>query len=418
MLADMQTSDIGLRRRRFAQTIAAKTSTHHGPPLAKPASTMISFETDLAPSLDDATQEPALQQSQAHLDDAPFRTPAPALLCSESTTAGNFPGVARDVDTVVLREDERTTPLDQKLHLQEVQQLLTPPSDPADWRTLPLTEAAMSQGGGDSENLTHPAGSVALIEPAPAPDQPVAIDEGGFMTAFSMNFGMPYKFVAEGASKSFEEAPLCIRACRSRLNWAARNFLAPAQDEVGAAEFNEELVFAYMQGQKIDYHDDGEDGLGPRIATLSLGGKAEMRLRMKQKHHTGCSKSGVLTPDRPVGGLEYKLRLDAWQELQKIKDTDPALYRSRLKELPNELKLVERRKQAQDLVTLTLGHGDIVLMDGYEIQQYLEHKVVPEGYLRFALTCRHILASHLKPHEMPAYDVKADAIGYDGSDLL
>ena len=60
-------------------------------------------------------------------------------------------------------------------------------------------------------------------------------------------------------------------------------------------------------------------------------------------------------------------------------------------------------KKADDLVTITLGHGDIVLMEGYDIQKYLEHKVVPEGYLRFALTCRTVLEDHLKPEERSAY---------------
>ncbi|EMC93794.1 hypothetical protein BAUCODRAFT_36249 [Baudoinia panamericana UAMH 10762] len=237
-------------------------------------------------------------------------------------------------------------------------------------------------------------------------------DHGDFMTAFSMNFGMPYKFVATGASRSFSDAPWPVKAARSRLNWAARELLS------GEADFNEELIFAYMEGQKIEYHDEGEEGLGPRIATLSLGGKAKMHMRMKAKHFYGVSKTGVLTAEKPVlGSVQYEARLKHWEELQLLDDKQT--YQRRLKEVPKELGLSHTRNgQHKDLVTVTLSHGDIILMDGYDIQKYLEHKVVPEGYLRFALTCRNVLTHHLKEHERPSYVVEPDDYGYDGRNLL
>jgi hypothetical protein len=185
---------------------------------------------------------------------------------------------------------------------------------------------------------------------------------------------------------------------------------------------NELLVFAYMEGQKLEYHDDGETGLGPRIATLSLGGKAKMHLRMKTKHFVGCSKQGVFVKERPVPGCfpigdfsseeMYTRRLAAWKELEVLRTTDRAAYARRGKEIPRELGLYgHRTKHAQDAVTITLNHGDIVLMEGYEIQQYLEHKVVPEQCLRFALTCRTIRTEHLKEEERPDYEVEEDDEG-------
>jgi len=243
-------------------------------------------------------------------------------------------------------------------------------------------------------------------------------DEGDFMTAFSMNYGLPYKFVASGASRPFEDAPEAVRACRSRLNWAARTFLARCSAE---HDFNEELIFAYMEGQKIEYHDDGEDGLGPRIATLSLGGKAKMHMRMKAKHYVGCSKTGVFTAEEPkpgcLGGREmFEQRHARWEELRQLKGHDRAAFRKRQVEIPKELGIYDtRNKKADDLVTITLSHGDIVLMEGYEVQKYLEHKVMPEEHLRFALTCREVLANHLTESELPRYTVGRDEYGYDGS---
>lgn len=243
------------------------------------------------------------------------------------------------------------------------------------------------------------------------------IESGDFMTAFSVNYGMPYKFVSSVASLPFEEAPWPVTECRSRLNWAARTFL---DDRTLDADFNEALILAYMEGQKMEYHDDGEEGLGPRIATLSLGGKAKMHVRMKMKHYTGCSKSGIFTPERPVpggiGGKDMdKRRLAEWEKLQTLKEVDRAAYQARLKEIPRELGLFEKRmKKADDLVTVSLSHGDIILMEGYDIQKYLEHKVVAKGYLRFALTCRTVLANHLKPEELPKYEVRPDSHYYQG----
>ena len=69
-------------------------------------------------------------------------------------------------------------------------------------------------------------------------------------------------------------------------------------------------------------------------------------------------------------------------------------------------------------MTLPNPHGDIVLMEGDDIQKYLEHKVVPDAHLRFALTCRVVLENHLKPEERPGYIVGPDDYGYDGADLL
>ncbi|CAK1364327.1 unnamed protein product [Cercospora beticola] len=241
-----------------------------------------------------------------------------------------------------------------------------------------------------------------------APTEP-----GDLMTAFSVNYGMPYKFVAGGSSLPFSSAPWPVRACRADLNWASKNFSSPA----GHTDFNEQLIFAYMEGQKVEYHDDGETGLGPRIASMSLGSKAKMMLRMKAKHFVGCSKTGILTPEKPVpvsiGGREmYLKRLAAWEEIQELRTSDKRTYETRRKELPHELGIFAKRtKKAEDLVTLTLNHGDIVLMEGYEIQSYLEHKVVPEGCLRFALTCRTVLPEHLRAEERPEYGVEEDEPG-------
>jgi alkylated DNA repair dioxygenase AlkB len=259
-------------------------------------------------------------------------------------------------------------------------------------------------------------------------------EAGMRMNAFGMNFGMPYKFIASGDSRSFDEAPAAVRNARSLLNWAQRVFV---NDEEGYQDFNEELIFAYMDGQKIKYHDDGEKGLGPRIATLSLGGGATMLLRIKAKYFGHTSNTGVFTYEEPLplpvlqssgytSGFRGKNkktpkpckdthegRYAAWEELKHLKQVgDSAGFRKRGKELSKELEL--RKTAGEPLLTFHLTHGDIVIMVGEDIQKFLEHQVEPTGSLRFALTCRTVLGNHLPPDELPKYEV-GDAELYNGS---
>src|SRR5439155_24678245 len=52
---------------------------------------------------------------------------------------------------------------------------------------------------------------------------------------------------------------------------------------ISNADFNEMLSAIYMEGQRMSWHDDGEKGVGPVIAALSLGSDAEMKFRQKPK---------------------------------------------------------------------------------------------------------------------------------------
>lgn len=312
-------------------------------------------------------------------------------------------------------------------------------------------ERRMMRGGADDEPTSAGGGSEdtkrsskdcpetmddALADPDEDEydDEHITGEVGTRMRAFGANFGMPYKFIASGDSWPFEDAPVAVRSARARLNWAQRTMV---NELSGYKDFNEELVFAYLESQKINYHDDGEEGLGPRIATLSLGAPATMRLRVKGKYFSQKSKSGIFTDEKPLpkailesstktkkakkGNAEpkpsrdtYEDRVAAWEELQQLKQAgEKAAFRQRSKELCKELEL--KKKAADDLISFYLTHGDVVMMVGENIQKYLEHEVEPHGNLRFALTCRTVLPHHLKPEEMPKYEVHPDTEIYDGA---
>jgi hypothetical protein len=232
---------------------------------------------------------------------------------------------------------------------------------------------------------------------------------------FAVNYGMPYKFIAATASRSFSSAARPITATRSRLNWAASHLLGnqiPANEQ-----FNEVLALGYFEAQKINYHDDGEFGLGPTIATLSLGAPATMRLRMKARHFNGSSSAGVYNDTTPLPGSQsYEARAALQPSLDALRRSDPKAYRARLKQIPKELKL-RSAGNAKDALKLELGHGDIVVMHGADVQKYYEHAVEHAGKLRFALTCRYIDPESLKEADKPEYVVGPDMEGYDGARL-
>lgn len=232
---------------------------------------------------------------------------------------------------------------------------------------------------------------------------------------FAVNYGMPYKFIAATASHSFDTAARPITATRSRLNWAARYLLGASHKD--DEEFNEVLALGYFEAQKINYHDDGESGLGPTIATLSLGAPGTMRIRMKARHFHGCSSANVYDASPPLPGCQsYTERVALHASLSSLKTSDPKAYRARLKEIPKELGL-RASGNAKDVLRMELGHGDVVVMHGAEVQRYYEHAVEHAGKLRFAVTCRFIDGGSLGKGDAPGYVVERDSGGYGGGKM-
>ncbi|KAF9879398.1 hypothetical protein CkaCkLH20_02941 [Colletotrichum karsti] len=177
-----------------------------------------------------------------------------------------------------------------------------------------------------------------------------------FTRNFLQNFGAPYKFAVDVATKSFNEAPESIIAALKRLRWAGRvsvenmnnaledENLDVVRDSVSDrfVDFNELLFIGYMEDDRIGYHDDGESTLGPTVATLSLGSPAQMMFRCKSRY-VGQNPTGM----------------------------DPVVLK------------------------LPLRHGDMVVMHGTRIHQAYEHAVNPKGRRRFALTSRYIVPETL-----------------------
>lgn len=96
----------------------------------------------------------------------------------------------------------------------------------------------------------------------------------------------------------------------------------------------------------MGYHDDGEKELGPTVASISFGASATMSWRPKKKN---AIPGGASTAKNKKG----------------------------------------------DVLKIILRHGDVMIMDGANIQRYYEHQIEAHGRIRFAMTCRHVRINEL-----------------------
>ncbi|EIM82791.1 uncharacterized protein STEHIDRAFT_102183 [Stereum hirsutum FP-91666 SS1] len=155
---------------------------------------------------------------------------------------------------------------------------------------------------------------------------------------FSQNSGAPYQYISgtEGTVPLDRAASAVVDALQlihDRVNQVLK-LSTPAT-------FNEILTAAYMERQKMSFHSDAEPGLGPIVASLSLGAPAKMHFRLHHKHQTAS---------------------------------------------------VANSKGSKNALTIVLKHGDVCVQEGYDVQTLYEHTVVPANF-RIAATARFIDAS-------------------------
>ncbi|KAN0107182.1 hypothetical protein V8E52_010384 [Russula decolorans] len=144
---------------------------------------------------------------------------------------------------------------------------------------------------------------------------------------FSQNTGSPYQYI--GGSDRTTPMEDSAKAVRGALELIKQRIATVLGKQI---PFNEVLSAAYMEKQKMAFHSDSERGLGPIIASLSLGSAAEMHFRLQSKYNVAEG----------------------------------------------------HRKIA---MTIILRHGDVLVMDGAGVQEYYEHAVVPKNF-RIVATAR------------------------------
>ncbi|EKM54554.1 uncharacterized protein PHACADRAFT_185468 [Phanerochaete carnosa HHB-10118-sp] len=92
--------------------------------------------------------------------------------------------------------------------------------------------------------------------------------------------GAPYHYIAgDENTVPFDRAPSAVNR--------ALNLIKQRIQEAGLdipPTFNEVLTAAYMEKQKMAFHSDAERGLGPNVASLSLGAAAHMHFRLHAQY--------------------------------------------------------------------------------------------------------------------------------------
>ncbi|WWC60152.1 uncharacterized protein I303_102716 [Kwoniella dejecticola CBS 10117] len=162
---------------------------------------------------------------------------------------------------------------------------------------------------------------------------------------FAVNFGAAYKYQVDTLSYPFDKAPGCVLMSLALITQLVKLVLG---EDVG---FNEVLSVMYREGQKMSWHDDGEDGLGPIVSSLSLGNQAIMSFRPKPK----TSRVNPYNSFHNAHGSQNHTNAPM--------HTPPTA------------------------LSFTLSHGDIMIMQGHDIQRRYDHRVVPSGF-RIACTAR------------------------------
>ncbi|QKX61042.1 uncharacterized protein TRUGW13939_08188 [Talaromyces rugulosus] len=235
-----------------------------------------------------------------------------------------------------------------------------------------------------------------------------SVVEGTLTAHFAVNFGMPYKFVVSVDSKGFSEAPREIKYALGRLTWATQQVVGSK-----AQAPNELLTLGYFEKMAIGYHDDGESSLGPTIATLSLGAKSTMKIRLKDEYFRGCRTRGkVPISDDAVlpGCYKFEERKALREQHQRDELTDEEYNEGRMT-LAKEVT----QRESNVLINMDLHHGDLVVMHGTRLQKYYEHTVISEDKLRFALTARYIKPDQVpeEEHHKGDFELEPDQV-YDG----
>ncbi|CAE6415976.1 unnamed protein product [Rhizoctonia solani] len=166
---------------------------------------------------------------------------------------------------------------------------------------------------------------------------------------YSHNAGAPYKYIAEAISTPFDCCPKSVVEAKDHIQYLCEPALGKK------ADFNEVLSVAYAEGQEMNFHSDDEPGLGPVIAGLTLGSHADMLFR----YHIARKKN-----------LVYK--------------NGP--FR------PSEVRTSDDLDSNERVLQIMLSHGDLLIMDGIEIQKQYEHAVFVRDtdMVRFAATARFI----------------------------
>ncbi|PWN41219.1 hypothetical protein IE81DRAFT_348566 [Ceraceosorus guamensis] len=246
---------------------------------------------------------------------------------------------------------------------------------------------------------------------------------------FTFNYGAEYKHAVKLDTTPMEQAPQSAKSAMALIEARVRAANLCSKQE----PFNELYPVRYVESQQMNYHDDGEPGLGPVVASLSLGVTATMSFRLKAKyarggqndvtktiHHPESSTTAShVVWDKPIQeqvkeevgevagdftewhttldmesvaqnallNARSEPEIDAEQRLEAMVEAECAM---------SEVPQISQHNRV--LLSVPLKHGSVCIQEGHRLQKFVEHAVEPlsatgssgAGGLRFAFTARAI----------------------------
>ncbi|PWW78946.1 hypothetical protein C7212DRAFT_350198 [Tuber magnatum] len=179
---------------------------------------------------------------------------------------------------------------------------------------------------------------------------------------FMYNCGAPYKFIVDVNSLPFNDSPpVVLKALR--LIHQRVQLIHPE------AQFNEVLNVGYFEKQKMDYHDDGEEGLGETVASISLGGSARMKFRVKSKYKDE-RHCWTTEPEKHCQDVGSGNSIHNDENLEEEEEENSGETAGGLQTSASSMRAKGRTNKA--MLDLCLNHGDVMVMKGAGIQTYWE----------------------------------------------
>jgi len=150
------------------------------------------------------------------------------------------------------------------------------------------------------------------------------------------------------------------------------------------------FVYLLIIGQ---FHDDGESGLGAIVASISLGGPARMKFRLKARHENNELEDSTLPP--PSKRVRSSLPSNLVEEEDPQDEIETGAQDANVPvDMNNTTNGDKVDKRSRIKLDLMLNHGDVVVMKGRDIQHLWEHSAQPTGLFRIAATARFIDQTH------------------------
>ncbi|RMZ80820.1 hypothetical protein DV737_g2875, partial [Chaetothyriales sp. CBS 132003] len=199
---------------------------------------------------------------------------------------------------------------------------------------------------------------------------------------FQSTWGAEYGFHGFQASTPVAQAPPSVSAARQLLEHVAMSELG------NYSHSNSVQIFAFIQGQGLEWHTDGEGELGETVSILNLGGDATFKLRLQHRPYTN---SNLFQEGHEV--VRGAINCERAAAIKAM----GAQRRS-----PSPIELITHSQgssnKTQPMASVPLIHGSIVILQGSLFSKYYEHCLDTLGPLTFQVVTRSI--DEQKHHEL------------------